>query len=62
MLEQINTEEDKRAEREQAIKLRKEQLEENAKISDEKFKRKMNQVTDANVKSLEDMKNKVLEM
>ena len=43
MIEAINADEDKRAEREEAIRLRKEKLEEEQRIQDEQFKRKINQ-------------------
>jgi len=43
MLDQINEAEEKRAEREEAIKFRREQLEENQRIQEEKFKRKIKQ-------------------
>lgn len=42
MIEAINADEDKRAEREEAIRLRKEKLEEEQRIQDEQFKRKIN--------------------
>ena len=62
MIEAINADEDKRAEREEAIRLRKEKLEEEQRIQDEQFKRKINHETDIQINDLEDMKNKVLEM
>lgn len=62
MIEAINTADDKRAEREEAIRLRKEKLEEEQKQQDEKFKRKINFENDIAIHNLEDMKNKVLEM
>lgn len=62
MIEAINQADDKRHEREEAIRLRKEKLEEDQKVQDEKFKRKLNFENDIAVHELEDMKNKVLEM
>jgi ABC-type amino acid transport substrate-binding protein len=62
MLDQINEAEDKRAEREEAIKLRRDQLEENQKVQEEKFKRKIKQENDLQINELDDLKNKVLEM
>lgn len=62
MIEAINADEDKRAEREEAIRLRKEKLEEEQRIQDEQFKRKIKHETDIQIHDLEDMKNKVLEM
>ncbi len=46
MIEAINADEDKRAEREEAIRLRKEKLEEEQRIQDEQFKRKIKHETD----------------
>ena len=62
MLDAINSAEKKHQEREEAIRLRKEQLEENQRIQEEKFKRKINAENDRQIEELEDMKNKVLEM
>ena len=62
MLDAVNAAEDKRAEREEAIKLRKEQLEEQQRIQEDKFKRKINTENQKQIDELEDMKNKVLEM
>jgi len=62
MLDAINGAGDKRQEREEAIKLRKEQLEETQRIQEEKFKRKINIENQRQIDELEDMKNKVLEM
>lgn len=62
MIEAINTDADKRQEREEAIRLRKEQLEENTRVQEEKFKRKIVQENDKAIDELENMKNKVLEM
>ena len=44
------------------MRLRKEQREANAKIQDEKFKRKLKDESDRQIDDLEGMKNKVLEM
>lgn len=62
MIEAINTDQDKRAEREEAIRLRKEQLEENQRVQEERFKRKIASENEHAVNELEDLKNKVLEM
>jgi len=62
MLDAVNAVGDKRQEREEAIKLRKEQLEETQRIQEEKFKRKINIENQKQIDELEDMKNKVLEM
>jgi hypothetical protein len=62
MIEAHNTADDKRAQREEAIRLRKEKLEEEQRMQDEKFKRKINFENDIAIHELEDMKNKVLEM
>ena len=62
MLDAINTAEDKRQEREDAIRIRKEQLEEQQNLQEEKFKRKIQHENSQQINELEDMKNKVLEM
>lgn len=62
MLDSINNAEQMRQEREEAIKVRKEELEENQRIQEEKFKRKINTENQHQIQELEDMKNKVLEM
>jgi len=62
MIEAINSAEDKRAQREEAIRLRKEKLEEEQRIQDEQFKRKLNRENELAVNDLQDMKNRVLEM
>lgn len=62
MLDAINNNENKRQEREEAIKVRKDQLEENQRVQEEKFKRKINNENQKQIDELEDMKNKVLEM
>jgi hypothetical protein len=62
MLDAINSVEDKRQEREEAIQLRKERLEEDQRVQEEKFKRKINNENNQQIQELEDMKNKVLEM
>ena len=62
MLDAYNAAEDKRAEREEAIRLRKEQLEEQQRIQEDKFKRKIGAENQRQIDELEDMKNKVLEM
>lgn len=62
MLDAHKAADGKRLEREEAIKIRKEQLEESQRIAEEKFKRKINIESQKQVDSLEDLKNKVLEM
>ena len=62
MLDAINAAGDKRQEREEAIKLRKDQLEESQRIQEDKFRRKINKDSQNQIDELEDMKNKVLEM
>lgn len=62
MIEAINSAEDKRAQREEAMRLRKEKLEEEQRLQDEQFKRKINRENEVAIHDLEDMKNKVLEM
>lgn len=62
MLDAINSVEDKRQEREEAIQLRKDRLEEEQRVQEEKFKRKISAENNQQIQELEDMKNKVLEM
>lgn len=62
MLDAFNAANDKTREREEAIRLRKEQLEEQQRIQEEKFKRKINVENQRQIDELDDMKNKVLEM
>lgn len=62
MLDAHKAADGKRLEREEAIKIRKEQLEESQRIAEEKFKRKINIESQKQIDSLEDLKNKVLEM
>jgi hypothetical protein len=62
MLDAHKAADGKRLEREEAIKIRKEQLEESQRVAEEKFKRKINIESQKQIDSLEDLKNKVLEM